>query len=204
MFQLDLILTLRRLARERMFTLLNVIGLGLSLMAVSFAWLYVDWETSFENWLPNVDRIYRIETTFTMPGSRPQGYVLSPGPMAAALEKDFGSDIEAIARYYRDDFIWRYEDKTLTQYVTFADKDFLEILDLNIIEGDREAVFRDSRSILLTQSVAQRFFGDEPALGKLVDFAGISFRVVAIAAITVTTRALKAAHALPIGSIRHE
>jgi putative ABC transport system permease protein len=117
-------------------------------------------------------------------GGEREYFGVSPGRMRDALEKDFPSDIEAISRIYNDNHPFRHRGNSFSEEVSYVDPSFFDIFDLDVIAGNREAIFADNQSILITASIARKYFGDEDPIGQILepgdeDFA---FRIVGVIA----------------------
>src|SRR3954453_22776300 len=93
-----LTVTLRALARHKVYAFINIFGLALGLAACLLIFLYVRYETSYDRWLPDSGRVYQVQTLFTDPETGDhrvqQG---TEGVVADSLAKDF-PQIESIAR----------------------------------------------------------------------------------------------------------
>jgi putative ABC transport system permease protein len=161
-----LTVALRNLVSNKLHTVINIGGLAVGLAACLLILLFVRDELSYERWLPHADRIAAVETTFYIPGRDKMEFGGTPGPIQPALEKDFSSDIVRAVRVYNDEAPVRAGDRQFLTRLTEVDKGFFEVFDLKMVAGDREAVFANNASILLSQRTARKYFGDGPAIGN--------------------------------------
>jgi len=170
----------RNLVNNRLYSLINIGGLAVGLAACVLIVLYVRDELSYERWLPNADRIAAVETTLHIPG-RELASAATGGPISAALEKDFSSDIERAVRVYGSRGPVQVGDRPFMLAITRVDPGFFQVFDLPMVTGQREAALADSTSILLSEHEAQSYFGREPAVGKtLTTDDGKVFTVVGV------------------------
>jgi putative ABC transport system permease protein len=158
----------RNLTSHRLHALINIGGLAVGLAACLLILLYVRDEVSYERWLPRADRIVILETTFKVPGRDALSFAGTPGPVKETLEKEVGSEIERAVRLFESDEPARIGDRHLIGSITYADPGFFDVFDLPMIAGDRDAALADNKSIILSQTTARAWFGDQPAIGNTV------------------------------------
>lgn len=176
-----LAVALRNLVSNKVSSAINIGGLAIGLAACLVIVLYVRDELAFERWVPNAERIATVETTFKIPGRDQIAFAAAPGPLKAALEKDFGSDLERVVRLYGHEAPVRVGDRQFTLDLTFVDPTFFEVFDLPVVAGDRAAALANNASIALSATTARKYFGDAPAVGSTVTFDGkLAFTVVAV------------------------
>lgn len=166
MFRNYLTVAFRNLVHNRLYSLINIGGLTVGLAACLLIVLFVQDERSFDRWVPNADRIAAIEKTFYVPGRDKIAFAASPGPIKAALEKDYTSDIERVARLYSDNLPVQVGDRQFIGEITYADPGFFDIFDLPLVAGQRAAIDTDNASMLLSETTARKYFGDQPAVGQ--------------------------------------
>jgi putative ABC transport system permease protein len=172
---------IRNLVANKLHALINIGGLAVGLAACLLILLFVRDELSYDRWLPNADRIAAVESTFFVPGREKIQFGGTPGPMKPALDKDFSSDIERAVRLFQDEAPVRAGDRQFLGELTFVDPGFFEVFDLPVVAGDREAALANNASILLSQTTARTYFGDEPAVGKTITVNGaMVFTVVGV------------------------
>ena len=174
--------------KKRVPFFVNLIGLSISLAIFFLALLFVQDETSYDSWIPNAERIYRYETLYDFVGRQSHHSVASPIPARAALIDAF-SEIEAVSQIIRLEKSFRLA-KTPTsgtqlalnafETLWFADADFLNVIDLTLVAGSKTALSQP-KSIILSQSMAIKYFGTDQAVGNtLSEASGKDFVVVAV------------------------
>jgi putative ABC transport system permease protein len=173
MFKSYLKIGLRNLLKRRGYSALNTGGLAVGLAACLLILIFVRYELSYENFHADKDRIVRFETQGLEPNGavRSQSASLAPG-FVPYLQRDFPA-IEKIARLFSfnmfgDTFV-RLENKSFREKkIYLADPELLDIFTLPLVEGDPKTAISDPNTIVLSASTARRYFGKEPALGKML------------------------------------
>lgn len=159
---------IRNLVNHKLYSAINIGGLAVGLAACLLILLFVREELSYDRWLPNADRIAVVESTFYIPGREKIAFAGAPGPIKDPLEKDFSSDIEKVVRVFEDELPVRAGERQALGKIGFADPGFFQVFDLPMVAGERESALKNNSSIVLSQSMARQFFGDQPAVGKTI------------------------------------
>jgi putative ABC transport system permease protein len=161
-----LTVAVRNLVANKLYSAINIGGLAVGLAACLVILLLVRDDLSYERFWPEADRIAMVETTFYPPGREKLELAGSPGPMKPALEKDFSSDIERVVRMYNDKEPVRAGERQLLGDFTYVDPGFFELFPLPMVAGERDRALADNASIVLSETAARKFFGDQPAVGQ--------------------------------------
>ena len=126
MFKSYITLAVRNIVRDKLFAFINLAGLAISLAAFILIALYIDDETSFEEWITDHDRIYRVEATFISPGRDPRRVAAIMAPARQALELEFGDSLEVSTRYYNFVQSVQFGETVFSEPFAFVDPSFLE------------------------------------------------------------------------------
>jgi putative ABC transport system permease protein len=178
-----LVVAVRNLLKNRLYSFINIGGLAVGLAACLIILLFVTDELSYEEWLPKAERIAVFEGEIRVPGRDTMAFAGSPGLLAPALAKDFSSDIEATTRVFDTNDTVRIGDKQFLSSFNYVDANFFDLFDLPVVAGSRDKILADNRSVALTQKLARTYFGGEPAVGKTLLVAGkYDYTVVAVLA----------------------
>lgn len=160
----------RALAKNKLFSAINIVGLSIGLAVYVFSQLVADYERTHDGFFPDSERIYAIYAIIKADagfGLRSSGGIqTSVRPLLAAEVPD----IEVSARLIMREFLASYGDKKFYQGIRFADPAFLDIFRLDYIEGNGETALDDPAGVIMSESTARKFFGDESALGKVITF----------------------------------
>ncbi|MBK8561917.1 MAG: ABC transporter permease [Saprospiraceae bacterium] len=163
----NLKIALRRLARQKTTTSLHVLGLTLGMTTCLLIGLYLRHELSYDSWYAKADRTYRVNTVWTDFGKK-SPHFSTPFPMADALRTDF-PEFENVTNIHhpQNSIIEINPQRRFKQnHVMMTDPDFLEIFDVEVLEGNAHEALRQPYTALLTEATAKKFFGSEPALAK--------------------------------------
>ncbi len=168
MFQNYIQVAFRNILANKLYSAINIIGLAIGLTACVLIMLFVRDELSFDRFWAKSDAIYRLHTTFNVPGRQPFITSSAQGPARQALLNYFPQEIEQATRFAQFQPVVEYQDKVFYERVHWADREAVEIFDLTVVEGDIQAAMQDNSSIAINQSFAHKYFGDRPALGEVV------------------------------------
>jgi len=171
MFKNHITTAIRNLRKNKLFALINIGGLAIGLAAVILIGLFVRDELGYDRWLPDVERLYKLQVSFHAPGAEPQVFAQTPGPAAPALEKDF-PEIEETVRILDATVTVRQGARSFNERVSFVDDSFFRLFDLPVAAGDRQAALDNNTSLAISQDMAQKYFGDGPALGQTLTLDG--------------------------------
>lgn len=160
-------IALRTLLRGRTYTVLNVLGLAIGLTCFGLIAAWVRHEMSYDRFHEKHQRIFRIAGKVKTDAETFDQAVTAP-PMAETLKQDY-PEVEDAARLYMNDCIVRYgENQFLEEGVLLADQSFFDMFDYRLSAGDLSTALREPYSLILTQSSAEKYFGAENPLGKIM------------------------------------
>jgi putative ABC transport system permease protein len=162
------ITALRNLTRHLGYSLINIVGLTVAMACCVLISLFIHDELKVDRFHTKSDRIYRLlRETQLDDGNKDMGYGTS-GAAGPALKRDY-PDVETVVRYMSWGGIWaKYEDRGFNQQFCLTDPDFLSVFDFELVSGNRETALSQPLAVLITQSTAKRYFGDQDAMGKVL------------------------------------
>jgi putative ABC transport system permease protein len=170
MFQNYLKATFRNLLKHKPYTFINIAGLALGMTCCLLILLYVQHELSYDRFHAQADRLYRVFWQSENPQTR------TPHPMAQALAKDFAEVESAVSLspiwgpgLTRPSFSVRYGDQQFEEREVFsADSTFFEVFSFALLKGDPQTVLRSPTALVITERIAQKYFGNEDPMGKVL------------------------------------
>ena len=170
MFQSYLKLAIRNLWKRKSTTLINVFGLAIGLACCALVFLYFQHELSFDKEFDNRDDIYRVTSTFK-DGSKAPTVGL---PYAKYLKSEI-PEIEQVSRLDPTNGVTIVQAQgtgVSTPYMEdsgyWVDPDFFNLLSFHFLQGDRKTAFNAPNTIVLSQSLAKKLFGNVYPIGKTV------------------------------------
>ncbi len=161
---------------------MNLTGLTVSFTAGLFIFLYIQHELSFDRFHRDASNMYRIALTLKF--NELSLYTpAASAPLGAALRDQLPEVTESLRLYGLDvHHTLRYGDKAFTERrVLYADSNFFSFFSFALTEGDIHTSLEKPGSIVITRSLAEKYFGNEAAVGKLMLVDGESFTVTGIA-----------------------
>jgi putative ABC transport system permease protein len=155
--------------RDRLHTIINVLGLAIGLAAAILIALYLRHELSYDNFLVDGDRVYRVSTQITTPGRALAWNSSAPEHTAAALALDF-PELAGVARLRPQRLGIRHGEVEALEVMYFADPGFLTVMGLKTIAGDAATALDAPDSVVLTRGMARKYFGTDTPLGATLEF----------------------------------
>lgn len=164
---------LRTCARNKGTTAIHVIGLSLGMAACALLAIFVGRELSYDTQWKDKDRIHRMHVDFTIPGRDTIKSVHAMGPLRDPLMRKL-PQIESAARMHRREGTFRALNQSQSELkedkVSFVDPEFFDLFEVEVLEGDLDAIRKDPSAIVVTPEFAQRNFGTQDVIGKRLSF----------------------------------
>lgn len=164
------IVALRNISKNKVFTLINISGLAIGLASAILIILFIAKEISFDRFHENSESIYRLYVDGSMADQTFRGawtsYTMGP---TFTREID---EVEAFVRMeiYPQQLVWRDENKNIEDNIIFTDSTFFSVFSLRLLKGDPKTVLNKPNSVVVTESTARRYFGNENPLGQTLEF----------------------------------
>jgi putative ABC transport system permease protein len=177
----------RNFRRNKLHTFINIVGLGLGLMAGFLAIMFVLHEQSFDQFHTKRDRLYRLNKINIEPGGGESLTAETSGMMGPTLVEEF-PEVEAAVRFrpWWDEIVLSNDEKNVVikeQWSAFADSTFFLVFDFDLLRGDPKNVLVRPQTIVLTETLAKSLFGDEDPIGKsVIGMEGTTFEITGIVA----------------------
>ena len=159
-------ITLRNISRNKMYSGLNIVGLAIGLACCILILLYVHDELSYDRFHDNADSIYRIVPTFTT--SERTMYLATNAHVQGPILKDEFPEVLEYVRFtsYRERVI-EYENISFSEEkFVYADESVFEVFSFDMILGNPKEALVNPNTIVLTEDMAEKYFGSENPLEK--------------------------------------
>ncbi len=185
MFRNNLKIAIRNLFKQKVYTLINVLGLAVGIASCLLIVLFIQNEFSYDKFFKDHDRIYRMVLERKYP-NHSTFYAVVPHSFEGVAKQDFPEIESATNLFGQNQFSisYRNEKAELKQFdedfVVIADSRVLDVFDFKFVSGDPASALRLANSIVLTKDLARRFFGDDDPLGKTLTTGAGEFKVTGV------------------------
>lgn len=158
----------RNLIHNKLYSLLNILGLATGMAVALIIGLWIWYQYSYDRFLPDSQQIYKAGLKGTGSNGEVYAYLVSPMPLAEALRRD----VPGIRHVVMTDWIKPHGlvagERKIYLPGIIAENDFLKIFQYPLLKGRKEQVLNDPYSLVLTESTAKSLFGNEDPLNKIV------------------------------------
>nr|WKN37783.1 ABC transporter permease [Tunicatimonas sp. TK19036] len=171
---------LRNLLKRPFYTTINILGLAIGMACTLLIAVYILQELSYDRFHEKADRIYRLATHLEVGESGFVGAAVSPA--VAQPFKEETPAVEMVVRMNQEGSkIFRKDDLTIKEdKVLVADPDFFRLFSFPLLVGNPESVLQEPNSVVMTQEVASKYFGEEEAVGQTIQMDGQPFQITGI------------------------
>jgi putative ABC transport system permease protein len=176
-------LALRNIFRKKLYTIINLTGLGVASAFCILVYWYVKHEQSFDKFHIHANQLYRLEFndifeenkvetkkdfwSFLNPGADDKNLIATPVILAAELKKDF-PEIESTVRIATGDAVVFVNNTGFKENsnVAFVDSSFFKVFSFPLKEGNTSTVLSSINNVVISEKIASKYFGKENAVGK--------------------------------------
>ncbi len=161
----------RNLARHKGYAFINVMGLAVGIAASVLIFLYVADELGYDRFHENADRIYRITADWSNNGDSRIHQLGTPHVLAKTIREKY-PQVEALTQITGpfSDVVLRREDRALKESEVFAaDDSFFDVFTYPLVKGDSRSALRDPNTVVLSETLAAKCFGQEDPMGKTIE-----------------------------------
>ncbi|MBX2871913.1 MAG: ABC transporter permease [Saprospiraceae bacterium] len=159
-------LAYRNLLKNRLHSFINISGLTIGMSSFILIALYIQYELSYDQHFEDASQIYRVYTKQI--GSDFRGtneFAVSPMPLAPTLKEEFPEVKQATTLAFSNELVSR-EGEVFRETGLYGNESSFDIFNFPVVEGIGKAALKDPSAILITQSLANKYFGVESAIGQ--------------------------------------
>src|SRR4051812_3109018 len=173
----------RNLWKNKTTSFINLFGLAVGMTAAVFIFLWVQNETSFDNYHPNKENIYRITSSIHINKNEDWIWETSPMLLAETAKKEI-PDVEQTARIVINSWsppvLNIHHQLFAEKKSAFVDKSWFRIFNYDFVQGNAAAFAKDPFGSVLTKSKSKQLFGSADAVGQVIRIDTVNYTVEGI------------------------
>jgi putative ABC transport system permease protein len=171
MLQSYLTTLLRNFAKNRVFSVINILGLAIGITCFTIILLFVEREFSYDKFHRDPENVYRVVKDFINKDGTEIPDARVPPALSTAIRREL-PEVESVTRFMSNGGrrnLFEYGDKQFYELdLVRIDSSFFQVFDFRFVRGTRERPFNGIRSVILTETAARKYFGDENPVGKII------------------------------------
>ena len=171
MFRNYLVTALRNIVRHKLYSFINICGLTVGFVCAIFIGLFVRDELSYDRWIPGTENLYRVQLSLHYPGQAPLSTSFVAFPVPDAMLAGF-PEVKAAAHLQSYHMTVETGSRQFLDRVNVVSPNFLSLIQLPLVAGNRATLFTQPESAVITESAARRYFPDRPAVGQVLKVGG--------------------------------
>ena len=171
MFKNYLKIALRNIKKYKGYSFINITGLAVGMTCCILIFCWINDELSYDQFHKNIDQLYRVVRSERTPDGSINQYASTPSPVGTSLKESY-PEITEISRLYafsrqRGRVLLKYKNNQFYEDRFYcADPSFFSIFTFPFIQGDPQSALTNPNSVVLTQDMAEKYFGNENPVGK--------------------------------------
>ena len=171
-------ISVRNILRHKVYSIINIAGLSVGMTCTILILLWVHYELSFDRFHANADRIYRLTENWNV-GKTREKWAVTNWPAGPTFQKEYPEVIKAVRfrRVYGKVFCSYKTERFFIDGILFADDTVFDIFTFPLIRGNPGTALSTAFSAVITEEIAEKLFGTEDPIGKVIkigDESGIT------------------------------
>jgi len=158
-------IAIRTLRRKSVYSIINIIGLSSGLLCVIFILNWVNDELSYDQHFSNKENLYRVVAEAGTGQDRWHQSVTSL-PLGTTMESTYLEVLSQVRLDKNDGMIVRGDKRFVEDYIVLTDPSFFDVFDYHLLKGNEETALNDPYKIVLTETMANKYFGNENPIGE--------------------------------------
>lgn len=161
-------ISLRHIKRDKGYSYINIAGLAIGMACCIFILLYIQHELSYDKFHAKANEIYRIALHGKI-GDSPIDWATTTASVGPLMVDEFPEVLDAVRFKYPDKNVFSYKDKRFFEFAPlYVDNSFFNIFSFRLIKGDTKTALKAPFSLVMTQEIAEKYFGNDDPIGKIV------------------------------------
>lgn len=163
-------IAVRNLLKNKGVSAINIFGLAVGIATCLLISLYVFDELSYDKYNVNADRIYRVDADIKF-GADAQKFAVAPDPLAFTLVREL-PEVENAVRFrnYGPSLVRKGNENIKEEKIIYADSTLFDVFTLPMVEGSPKRALAEPNTVVVTKSIANKYFGTTKVLGKTLQF----------------------------------
>lgn len=171
----------RNFLRKPAFSVINVFGLAIGIACFVLTMVYVNYELNYDNFHKHEDRIHLVTSTISYSNYSVENNTRTSAPLAAELYANFPEVTASVRTFGGMSFVFRHNENLFKERkLLFVDSTFFDVFSYDFIEGFPQNALNEVNNIVITESIAKKFFGNEKAYGKSLSTLNGNFSVTGV------------------------
>ena len=158
----------RNLLKNKVFSLINILGLAIGLTCCLLILLYIKDEVSFDRFHEKIGQLYQVTCDRLSSKEDDKHFAIAAMVQGPAFKKDI-PEVEEYVRVDRQPMVVREGSSTFDETATWVDRNFFSVFSFPLRTGGAEAALADLHSVVLTEETAIKYFGTREAMGKTLE-----------------------------------
>ena len=158
----------RALFKSKLASLVSIVGLGIGISAALLIGIYIDDELSYDRWLPEYEKIFRLQVS-SVNSDTTFRYIQIPSDTGIWLRQDY-PQIQAVTRLIPSREIVSKDNDVYSEVIFWADSNVFEIFQFPTIAGLLETALEQPNSLVIKESIAEKYFGSTDPIGQVLTF----------------------------------
>ncbi len=161
----------RNLMKNKIFSFINIFGLATGMACSLLIFLFVKDELSYDRFNKDARNIYRVVKDFVNDDGSRLPDATTPPALAPAMQKEIPEivDVTRVFPNWGGNFLLTYKDKKIVEEkLCRVDSSFFDVFTFPFVQGNAKNAFKEINSIVITQSAAKRYFGNDNPMGKIL------------------------------------
>ncbi len=159
-------ITLRNLRKHKGYSFINIAGLAIGMTAGFLILQYVYYETTYDQFFPNKENIYRVQTDRYDNGALSTQWASGASGAGIRMKEEFPEVLDYVKLYLSRDILVRDRNFYSVEYPFFATPNFFKVFSIPLLQGNDSTALIDVGSVVLSKSLADKMFPDEDPMGK--------------------------------------
>ena len=162
-------IAIRNILRRKIYSIINIAGLSVGMACTILILLWMQHEMSFDRYHENADQIFRMASDIEI-GEMHGQYAVSSLPIGSALQRDYPEVLRAVRFYpHSRKLLVHYKDKKfLEDGIIYAEDSIFDVFTFPLIRGNPSTVLTTADSLVITEAMAEKYFGSENPVGKIL------------------------------------